>query len=68
VLAASVDIPGGIPHPGKGENSWDCGMDGVYGLSCEATTVDEAVAAVHACATKNRERYGGPGWTPKLPV
>jgi hypothetical protein len=28
-----LDIPGGIPHEGKGENSWDCGMDGLFGCS-----------------------------------
>lgn len=29
----SVDIKDGIPIEGKGESSWDCGMDAIYGTS-----------------------------------
>jgi hypothetical protein len=32
-----------IPFPGKGENSWDCGADALYGSSGPARTVDEAI-------------------------
>jgi hypothetical protein len=27
ILYAHIDVPGGVPFPGKGENSWDCGED-----------------------------------------
>src|SRR3990167_3630925 len=30
-LMIKVDIPSGIPVEGKGENSYDCGMDAYYG-------------------------------------
>lgn len=55
---AYVDIPGGIGHSGKGENSWDCGDDGLYGLSCDATTPEEAVGRVVASVLKSRRKYG----------
>jgi hypothetical protein len=53
-----LDIPGGIPHEGKGENSWDCGMDGLFG--CSGATVAEAIANAVRHTQRDRERYGGP--------
>lgn len=29
----SIDVPAGLPVPGKGENSWDCGPDATYGVT-----------------------------------
>jgi hypothetical protein len=54
----SIDVPGGIPVEGKGENSWDCGMDGV--LSTSGATLDEAVANLVRAVMRDRSRYGGP--------
>lgn len=48
-----------IPTPGKGENSWDCGPDALFGLSGQAGTLDEAVARIVAAVLRNRLRYGG---------
>lgn len=56
---ATVDVPQGIPHQGKGENSWDCGEDALHGLSCSAETVDEAIAKTVASALKSRRKYDG---------
>src|SRR5664279_501473 len=28
-----IDVPKGLPVPGKGENSWDCDDDAIYGSS-----------------------------------
>lgn len=61
---AHIDIPGGIPFPGKGENSWDCGEDATYGMTCPARTVEEGVAKVTASVLRDRTRYGGPAWRP----
>lgn len=61
---AEVDIPEGIPHPGKGENPWDCGEDATYGVGCSARTVEEAVGKVVETVTRDRRKHGGPGWTP----
>lgn len=63
-VRASVDIPAGIPHPGKGENSWDCGEDRTYGLTTKADTVEKAIAAVVESSLRDRRRYGGDNWTP----
>jgi hypothetical protein len=58
-----------IPVPGKGENSYDCGDDGVWsqtgpasGPESEWTT--EAVAGIVKSALRSRERYAGPNWQP----
>ena len=64
-----ANLPIGIMFPGKGENSWDCGMDGLYGTGAEyGGNKAEAIANIKASIVKsvmrNRERYGGPGWTP----
>lgn len=40
---AHIAAPGSVPIPGKGENSWDCGEDKVFGLHCAAKSVAEAV-------------------------
>lgn len=54
----SLDIEGGIPVEGKGENSWDCGMDGVFGTS--GATVEDSVANAVRAVLRDRKRYGGP--------
>lgn len=61
---AQVDIPNGIPVPGKGENSWDCGEYAIYGMTLSVRTADEAIAAVVASAIRTREKYGGRNWRP----
>jgi hypothetical protein len=57
-LSADVNIPGGIPCQGKGENSWDCGDDGLFGMYCQANSVEEAIGKVVASSLKDRRRYG----------
>lgn len=64
MLTCHVEIPGGIPTPGKGENSWDCGQDATFGISCQASTVHEAISKVVASVLRDRERHGGRNWTP----
>lgn len=59
ILRATVDIPGGIGHPGKGENSWDCGDDGLYGLTCPCDSVEDAIGKVVTSVLESRRRYGG---------
>lgn len=55
-----IDVPGGIPVEGKGENSWDCGMDGVFSESGPDCTVAEATERLAASVVKQRKRHGGP--------
>ena len=51
-----LDIPGGIPFSGKGENSWDCGDDGLWGIGGD--TVEDAIANAVRSALRSRGRYG----------
>lgn len=53
-----IDVAGGIPCEGKGENSWDCGMDGVFGTS--GRTVEDAIGHMVRAVLRNRLNYGGP--------
>ena len=49
-----------VIHWGKGENSWDCGMDGTYSitLSTEVKTLEEAKKKATENCLRDRERYG----------
>lgn len=66
----SIEVPGGIPLPGKGENSWDCDDDAVYGCSF---AVEEDPPSPHELANRlaldalrTRVRHGGgTDWTPR---
>lgn len=58
-ITTSIDIPSGIPVEGKGENSWDCGMDGTFGISAPGR-VSDAIGSLVASVMRDRSRYGGP--------
>ncbi len=59
VIRAHIDVPVGIPFPGKGENSWDCGPDATFGLCCSADTPEEAIGRLVASVLRDRQRNGG---------
>lgn len=59
LVRAKIDMEKPIPHPGKGENSWDCGDDATHGLSCCEDTVEGAVAAMVRTVLGSRRRHGG---------
>lgn len=50
--------PKGIPVPGKGENSWDCGDDATYGIHGCAGSVHEAVEMLRSSVLRSRRKYG----------
>jgi hypothetical protein len=53
-----IEIPGGgIPFEGKGENSWDCGEDGLCGIGL-AGTLEECIGKTVASVLASRKRYG----------
>ena len=61
-LGSGTDAPrtsGYIPVPGKGENSWDCGGDGIFAMSGPGRTVEKAIGDVVAGALRDRMRYAG---------
>jgi hypothetical protein len=63
---ATIDMIEGVPFPGKGENSWDCGEDAIFGTGSDEPTPEAAVAAVVKAALNNRRRYGGSlDWRPE---
>lgn len=55
-----VLAPGGVPHRGKGENSWDCGDDGLCGYSVEGHNLAKAIARGVEIVLGYRKRYGMP--------
>ena len=63
-----LEIPGGISHSGKGENSWDCGDDGLCGIGGDTT--EGAISNAVRSVLRNRRRYGhdsrGTGRAPAL--
>lgn len=58
----------GVPIPGKGENSWDCGENALLSTGSSATTVEGALADFVRHVTERRERYGGLHWRPAMPA
>lgn len=67
---AHMDVltAGGIPIPGKGENSWDCGDDATMGLTCPSSSIAEAIGELTESVLSTRLRRGGnkPEWNPCL--
>jgi hypothetical protein len=59
MVRAEVEIPGGIPIPGKGENSWDMDDDALFGTTVPVGTVEQAIARVVESVMRDRRRYGG---------
>ena len=52
-------LNGGIPHEGKGENSWDCGTDGLCGMSTIGTSYSKAIGEVISSVLESRRKYDG---------
>jgi hypothetical protein len=55
-----VTVPKGIPFQGKGENSCDCGDDGLFGYGVEGTSLEHAIAHGVESVLTSRRRYGKP--------
>jgi len=61
-----IKIPQGVPFNGKGENSWDCGIDGLFSISFEIDSLDlkkaisKAIGRVVEHVTYSRLRHGTP--------
>lgn len=63
---ATIDVPVGIPFPGKGENSYDCGEDATYGFTGPVESLEDAIGKQVSSVLRNRRRYGG--WNTKYPA
>jgi hypothetical protein len=55
-----IDVPKGVPFQGKGENSWDCGDDGLFGCGVSGESVERAVGHYVESVLTSRRRYGMP--------
>ena len=49
----------GIPFPGKGTMSYNCGEDGLYGTAFAVETPEEACERFRDCVVEYRKKYGG---------
>lgn len=58
IRRARVNIPIGIPFPGKGENSWDCGEDCTYGFTGPAASVEDAIGKQVTSVLETRRKRG----------
>lgn len=68
VVRAEIEIPGGLPTPGKGENAWDCGDDAINSITTPADTIPQGIAHLVESVLTRRERYGGRHWAPPVTV
>lgn len=59
-VSTTIDCPKGIPFSGKGENSWDCGDDGLFGWGAEGASTEHAIAHGVESVLVSRRRYGMP--------
>lgn len=57
----NIEIPQGIPIPGKGENVWDLGDDAIFALTCPAESIDEAIEELRQSAFRTRRKHGWDG-------
>ena len=51
-----LNIPKGVPYAGKGENSWDCDDDGLFGIGGDS--VAGATLNAQNAVNERRQRYG----------
>lgn len=52
----TLNIPKGIPYAGKGENSWDCDDDGLFGIGGDS--IDDAIRRAQTSVDESRRRHG----------
>jgi hypothetical protein len=55
-----IDVPDGIPFPGKGESSWNCGDDATYSISTgKCNSIPEGVGIMVGTCLASRVKNGG---------
>jgi len=57
---ADFDVPGGIPIPGKGTMSYNCGPDLTGSLSGPADSIEDGIGMVIVNALETRKKRGAP--------
>lgn len=51
--------PKGVPYEGKGENSWDCGEDGIFGIGTDKPSYPALIARVVEHVLSQRKKRDG---------
>lgn len=59
-IGSWIEVPKPPQFAGKGENSWDCGDDGIYGMGSRETSPAAVVGDYIKAVLESRERYGMP--------
>jgi hypothetical protein len=59
-ISTYIDVPKGIPFAGKGENSWDCDDDGLFGCGVEGESVERAITHFREQVERSRKKNGEP--------
>ena len=60
VRRCEIDILEGLPHAGKGENSWDCGNDATFSITTgKVRNIPEAVGNLVGNVLNTRVKHGG---------
>ena len=65
VRRAEVACKAGVPIPGKGDSSWDCGETRRFDLKCQAASITEGIQKFRDGIVERRLRYGGSEWEPE---
>jgi len=60
VISGEVECIPPIPEPGKGENSWDCEDDALFGGTFSGNNPEEIARAVVRSVMRQRKKYGLP--------
>ncbi len=58
MIRSTIEVPGGLPHAGKGESDYDCGDDAIHAQHGPAKTPKEAVESIIKSVMRNRKNYG----------
>jgi hypothetical protein len=64
IYKAEIEVPGGIPIPGKGENSWDIDDTTIDSMTCTARTINEASQKMFDTVMRDRIRHAAADWQP----
>jgi hypothetical protein len=64
IRRAFINIDKGIPIPGKGDNSWDCDDNAVFGHTGPSDSCKEASDELSIYVLKQRQKYYTLDWVP----
>jgi hypothetical protein len=66
LMRVEIEVPTGVPIPGKGENAYDMDDDAIFGTTANAETIEDGVKGLIASAMRDRKKYGGgEHWQPE---